>query len=90
MGCAQVAVRPLEEVCFPHYILILLEDQDTDRSVRRFGTIVARLVHRALKGDEGRRAGCERNRVKPATHSVADLARLAQHTSAKVTSRNIP
>jgi hypothetical protein len=48
MCCAQVAVRPLEEVCFPHYIL--MEDQDTDRSVRRFGTIVARLVRKTLHG----------------------------------------
>jgi hypothetical protein len=46
--CAQVAVRRLEEVCFPHYIL--LEEHDMDRSVRRFGQIMTRLVRRALRG----------------------------------------
>jgi Mg-chelatase subunit ChlD len=44
--CAQVAVQPLSEVCFPHYVL--LEDQDFDASVNRFGRTVARLVGRAL------------------------------------------
>lgn len=46
MCCAQVAVQPLEEVCFPHYTL--LEADDVIDSVRTFGTTVARLVRRAL------------------------------------------
>jgi nitric oxide reductase activation protein len=44
--CAQVAVESLTEVCFPHYVV--LEEDDLDLSVRRFGTIVARLVRKAL------------------------------------------
>ena len=48
MCCAQVAVRPLEEVCFPNYVL--LEENDTGKSVRRFGAIVARLVRNARLG----------------------------------------
>ncbi|QDV46210.1 VWA domain containing CoxE-like protein [Stieleria neptunia] len=40
--CAQVAVQPLAEVCFSHYIE--LTDADTMVSVQRFGAIVARLV----------------------------------------------
>jgi hypothetical protein len=44
--CAQVAVQPLEEVLFPHYVV--LDDADPDASVRRFGAIVARLVQKAL------------------------------------------
>jgi hypothetical protein len=45
--CAQVAVQPLAEVCFPHYIL--LQESNLDESVRRFGAVVARLVQRALQ-----------------------------------------
>ena len=44
--CAQVAVQRLEQVCFPHYIL--LEDQAFDVSVRKFGAVVMRLVRQAL------------------------------------------
>jgi hypothetical protein len=44
--CAQVAVQRLEEICFPHYIL--LEDQEFDVSVRKFGEVVMRLVGQAL------------------------------------------
>lgn len=46
--CAQVAVQPLEEICFPHYIL--LDEADVGTSVRRFGNTVARLVRRAMSG----------------------------------------
>ncbi len=46
--CAQVAVQNLEEICFPHYIL--LDDEDLNTSVRRFGTTVAKLVRRAMSG----------------------------------------
>jgi hypothetical protein len=48
MCCAQVAVRPLEEICFPNYVL--LEESDPGKSVRRFGAVVARLVRKALRG----------------------------------------
>jgi hypothetical protein len=44
--CAQVAVRPLEEICFPHYVVV--DGDNLDQGVRRFGTIVARLVRRAM------------------------------------------
>ncbi len=44
--CAQVAVAELEEVCFPHYVL--LNDADLNASVREFGRTVARLVRRVL------------------------------------------
>ncbi|MCA9069269.1 MAG: hypothetical protein KDA84_10120, partial [Planctomycetaceae bacterium] len=46
--CAQVAVQPLEEICFPHYIL--LDEADVGTSVRRFGNTIARLVRRAMSG----------------------------------------
>ncbi|MFO0551540.1 MAG: hypothetical protein U0271_24345 [Polyangiaceae bacterium] len=45
---AQVAVQPITEICFPHYVL--LQDAETDTVVRRFGALVARLVRGALAG----------------------------------------
>ncbi len=45
--CAQVAVRPLTEVCFPHYIELL--EPELDRAVRRFGEIISGLARRALR-----------------------------------------
>jgi hypothetical protein len=45
--CAQVAVRPLEEVCFPHYVV--LSETELDATVKRFGMIVARLVRATLR-----------------------------------------
>ena len=47
MCCAQVAVRPLEEVCFPHYVE--LTEDALDPAVARFGTIVAGLVRKAMR-----------------------------------------
>jgi len=44
--CAQVAVRPLEEVCFPHYVV--LDDASPDVAVARFGRIIGELARRAL------------------------------------------
>jgi hypothetical protein len=44
--CAQVAVQPLAEVCFPHYVV--LSESDPAPAVRRFGGIVAELVKRAI------------------------------------------
>ena len=46
MCCAQVAVRPISEVCFPHYVE--LNEEELDPAVRRFGTIVAGLVRKAM------------------------------------------
>ncbi len=46
MVCAQVAVRPLEEVCFPHYVEI--QADQLDLATRRFGEIITGLVQRAL------------------------------------------
>ena len=44
--CAQVAVRPLSEVCFPHYIE--LTEAELETSVRRFGEIITGLARQAL------------------------------------------
>jgi hypothetical protein len=44
--CAQVAVRPLDDVCFPHHVL--LEAGSIDESVKRFGEVVMKLVRQAL------------------------------------------
>jgi hypothetical protein len=44
--CAQVAVAPIAEVCFPNYVL--LQGNDVDAAVRRFGAIVASLVRKAI------------------------------------------
>ncbi|MEZ4247746.1 MAG: hypothetical protein R3B99_05850 [Polyangiales bacterium] len=46
MACAQIAVRPLEERCFDHYVEV--RDLSTEESVRRFGTIIARLVRQTI------------------------------------------
>ena len=46
MVCAQVAVRPLEEVCFPHYVV--LDDGNPDIAVARFGRMIADLARRVL------------------------------------------
>ena len=44
--CAQVAVRPLEEVSFPHHVVI--DDAQLDVAVARFGRMIADLTRRAL------------------------------------------
>jgi hypothetical protein len=44
--CAQVAVQPLAEICFPNYVVLTEESSDT--AVRRFGAIIARLLMRAM------------------------------------------
>jgi hypothetical protein len=48
MLCAQVAVRPLDDISFPDYVL--LEDDRIDESVKRFGAIMMKLVRQALRG----------------------------------------
>ena len=44
--CAQVAVRALEEVCFPHYVV--LDDNAPDVAVARFGRMIGDLARRSL------------------------------------------
>jgi hypothetical protein len=44
--CAQVAVRPLEEICFPHYVL--LSEDPIELATVRFGELVSKLARRAL------------------------------------------
>jgi hypothetical protein len=39
-------VRPLEEVCFPHYVL--LADEPIELATVRFGELVSKLARRAL------------------------------------------
>jgi hypothetical protein len=46
--CGQVAVCPLDHVCFPNYIVLDMDNQEA--SVRVFGTVMARLVRQALRG----------------------------------------
>ena len=46
MVCAQAAVQPLAEVCFPNYVV--LNDASIEVTVNKFGQVVARLVQRAL------------------------------------------
>jgi hypothetical protein len=44
--CAQVAVRRLEEVCFPHYVV--LDDSQPDIAVAKFGRMIGELARRSL------------------------------------------
>jgi hypothetical protein len=46
MVCAQVAVAPLAEICFPHHVL--LDTSNQAAAVRAFGEMVGRLVRRSL------------------------------------------
>jgi hypothetical protein len=48
MLCAQVPVRPLDDVSFPHYVL--LEEDRIDESLKRFGAVMMKLVRQALRG----------------------------------------
>ena len=44
--CAQIALRKLEEVCFPHYVV--LDDHELDVAVARFGRMIGDLARRVL------------------------------------------
>jgi cobalamin biosynthesis protein CobT len=44
--CAQVAVQPLQQICFPHYVL--LQDNRLDACVRQFGAVIMRLVGQTM------------------------------------------
>lgn len=46
MVCAQVAVAPLSDICFPYHVV--LNPQNWQESTQRFGKIVAGLVGKAL------------------------------------------
>ncbi|MBV9493268.1 MAG: VWA domain-containing protein [Acidobacteria bacterium] len=48
LACAQVAVQPIEEVCFPDYVLV--DDADLSDAVGRFGRVVAKLVRKTVGG----------------------------------------
>ncbi|NUO51079.1 MAG: hypothetical protein HOV80_19660, partial [Polyangiaceae bacterium] len=48
MVVAQVAVQPLAERCFPHYVV--LTDANIEVTVRKFGQIIAGLVQKAMAG----------------------------------------
>lgn len=45
--CAQVAVRRLEEECFPHHVV--LDDAQIDVAVARFGRMIGDLTRKALR-----------------------------------------
>ena len=61
--CAQVAVHPLEEVCFPNYVV--LDETNLDMSVARFGELIMKLVTRGQSevkvGARCRRSGRSRS-----------------------------
>ncbi len=44
IACAQVAVQPIDDVCFPDYVLV--DDEDLSQAVGRFGRIIVRLVRK--------------------------------------------
>jgi len=44
IACAQVAVQPIQDVCFPDYVLV--DDEDLSDAVARFGRVIARLVRK--------------------------------------------
>lgn len=44
--CAQVAVQPLSEICFPHYVVV--QERDFNAAVAKFGNIVMRLVGQVI------------------------------------------
>ena len=48
MCCARWPCAALDHVCFENYIL--LEDDNLESSVRKFGTTMAKLVQRAMRG----------------------------------------
>ena len=47
--CAQVAVRPLKEICFPHYMELAGDESTLAAQVAEFGRIVARLTYKSLR-----------------------------------------
>lgn len=44
--CAQVAVQPLEERCFEHYVV--LNHADAAQSVREFGLMISKLIQQTM------------------------------------------
>ena len=47
MCCAQLAVRPLEEILFPHYTVVQYDDMAA--TVRDFGKTIVRLISTAMR-----------------------------------------
>lgn len=47
IACAQVAVQPIDDVCFPDYVLV--DDKNLSDAVGRFGKIIARLVRKVMR-----------------------------------------
>ncbi|MEM7392203.1 MAG: hypothetical protein AAF492_07625 [Verrucomicrobiota bacterium] len=47
IACAQIAVRPLEEKCFPHYVEI--QDLDPAIAVQKFGKVMSSLVQKTMR-----------------------------------------
>ncbi|HEX6097641.1 MAG TPA: hypothetical protein VF432_15035 [Thermoanaerobaculia bacterium] len=46
IACAQVAVQPITEVCFPDYVLV--DDENLSDAVGRFGRIIVKLVRKVI------------------------------------------
>lgn len=46
--CAQIAVRKLEEECFPHHVI--LDDAEIDVAVAKFGRMIGDLARKVLAG----------------------------------------
>lgn len=46
IACAQVAVQPITDVCFPDYVLV--NDEDLSDAVGRFGRIIVKLVRKVI------------------------------------------
>jgi hypothetical protein len=47
IACAQVAVQPIADICFPDYVLV--DDKDLSDAVGRFGKITAKLVRKVVR-----------------------------------------
>ena len=46
IACAQVAVQPITDVCFPDYVLV--DDENLSDAVGRFGRIIVKLVRKVI------------------------------------------
>lgn len=46
IACAQIAVQPITDVCFPDYVLV--DDENLSDAVGRFGRIIVKLVRKVM------------------------------------------
>lgn len=46
IACAQVAVQPITDICFPDYVLV--DDENLSDAVGRFGRIIVKLVRKVI------------------------------------------